>query len=263
MVVDRFYRSAGGRGRRSRKAERSQPEACATSMRCLTWSMDFRHSIDSFGRRRFLIGALASGASRVFAATEFWNAKDPSSWTDEEIAAITSRSPWARLAVASPKEKEGDDPVEAANGPAVGGRGGRGGLRSASVTVTVRWESAQPVLDALKATLPPEFLGHYVVSVTNLPFAGSRRGGRSQTDPDDTLERLQNGATLQAKGRDAAEAGICRRNRIGAFLFGFSKDYLMLTPRDRDIVFKLDTGQFTVTAKFDGKEMMYHGKLAV
>ncbi len=61
-------------------------------------------------RRRFLLRALASGvtlthASRIF-AVEFWNAKDPSAWSEEEIGIITQKSPWAKAAVASYKGAE-------------------------------------------------------------------------------------------------------------------------------------------------------------
>jgi len=229
--------------------------------------MAFRHSFDSpageFGRRRFLFGALGSGvalthASRLFAA-EFWNAKDPSTWTEEEIVMLMSKSPWVREAV--PNIRNADDPT----GGSVLGESGRGaGGRRATLRVIVRWESAQPILDALRAPLPADFEGHYAVSVTNLPFADVRRAGRGgETTPDDPLDRIQSGATLQVKGKDPAEAGIARRSRIGSILFGFSKDQLRLTPSDGDIVFALNTQQLTLKTKFDAKEMIYHGKLAV
>jgi len=232
--------------------------------------MAFRHSFDScpageFGRRHFLIGALGSGvtllhASRVFAGTPFWNAKDPSTWTDEEIVMLTSKSPWVREAV--PNIRSPDDPT---GGSVLGESGGKGmGQRRAPLTVYVRWESAQPILDALKATLPAEFEGHYVVSVTNLPLANVRRTGRGEvTTADDTLDRIQSGTTLQAKGRDPVEAGIARRTHIGSILFGFLKDQLRLTPDDREIVFALNTQELSLKTKFDTKEMTYHGKLAV
>jgi hypothetical protein len=235
--------------------------------------MAFPRSFDAqaleFCRRRFLIGALGTGvalthASRIFAASDFWNTKDPSTWTEDEIHILTTKSPWARTA--TPAVKGADDPTEAPGGGA--GRGGRGGpgFRTAVDPIIVRWESAQPILDAFRAPLAAELNGHYVLSVTNLPLPSTRRPGpgrEAQAAPDDTLDRLQNGATLQAKDKDPAEAGIVRRTRIGSILFGFSRDYLHLTPSDRDIVFKLDTGTITLSTKFDGKEMSYHGKLAV
>jgi hypothetical protein len=232
--------------------------------------MALRRSFNSpageFGRRRFLTGALGSGAmlghaSRIFAATEFWNAKDPSTWTDDEIVILTtSKSPWVREAVLN--IKNADDPT---GGSVLGeSSGGRMGTRRAPSKVIVRWESAQPVLDALKATIPAEFADHYVISVTNLPLANVRRAGRGgETTPDDSLDRVQNGTTLEVKGKDPAEAGIARRSHIGSILFGFSKDQLLLTPSDREIVFALNTQILSFKVKFDAKEMIYHGKLAV
>jgi hypothetical protein len=235
--------------------------------------MAFRHSFDSpagaFSRRGLLMGALASGAtlidaSRAFAAKEFWNVKDPSTWTEEEIVMLTStaKSPWVREAVPSIKNPE--DPT----GGSVLGESGKGmGQRRSSLTVFVRWESAQPILDALRAPLPADFDGHYVVSVTNLPSLSVRRAGRAgrgdETTPDDTLDRMQSGTSLQAKGRDPVEAGIVRRTRIGSILFGFLKDQLRLTPDDREITFALNTQMMSLKTKFDTKEMTYHGKLAV
>jgi hypothetical protein len=243
--------------------------------------MDFIRSVDSsapdssardFGRRRFLnrfllgsIGstALLAYAPQMFAASDFWNTKDPSTWTEDEIRMLTMKSPWAKATV--PTVKNIDDPTSRDAEP--GGRGGRGGggnFRTRSgVNVIVRWESAQPILDALHAPIPAEFEGHYVVSVTNLPGPVPRPGRGGEAAPDEALERLQVGASLAAKGKDPAGAGIARRTRIGSILFGFSKDSLRLTSSDREILFTLDTGPLTITAKFDGKDMTYHGKLAV
>jgi hypothetical protein len=231
----------------------------------MAFPRSFTSPAGEFARRRFLMGALGSGAmlsqaSRIFAATEFWNAKDPSTWSDDEIVMLTSKSPWAREAV--PAIRNPDDPT---GGSVLGeSSGGKMGGRRATSTVIVRWESAQPILDALRATLPADFAGHYVVSVTNLPVASVRRGGRAgETPPDDSLDRIQNGTTLQVKGKDPAEAGIARRSRIGSILFGFSKDQVLFTQGDGDIVFALNTQQLTLRTTFDTKKMIYHGKLAV
>ena len=199
-------------------------------------------------------------ASRVFAGTPFWNAKDPSAWTEEEIVILTSKSPWVREAV--PNIKNADDPT---GGSVLGESGGKGmGQRRVSLSVIVRWESAQPILDALRAPLPADLDGHYVLSVTNLPLATVRREARGGvTTADETLDRIQSGATLQVKDRDPVEAGIARRTRIGSILLGFLKDQLRLTPSDREIVFALTTQQLSLKTKFDAKEMSYHGKLAV
>ena len=34
--------------------------------------------------------------STAYAASDFWNKKAPTAWTNEEIAQLTSHSPWAR-----------------------------------------------------------------------------------------------------------------------------------------------------------------------
>jgi hypothetical protein len=236
-------------------------------------NMAFRRSIDlmagEFGRRRFLMGALGSAAvlthaSRIFAATEFWNTKDPSTWTEDQIRILTQNSPWAKQAVRSFKGV--DDPLEEGGNanPDAGGRGG-GSMshRIVTVPIFVRWETAQPILDALRAPAPADSKDHFVVSVTNLPLAIVRRPGRGDaTAPDEALDRLQNGATMQVKGKDPVEAGFARRTPISSILFGFSRDYLRLSPNDREITFELDMGQMTIKAKFDGKEMVYHGKIA-
>jgi hypothetical protein len=216
-----------------------------------------------FSRRRFLISALGSGvtlglAPRMFGAAQFWEAKDPSTWSEEEIRMLISNSPWAKAAVPNVKSANG------AAGSSDDGGKGRGVFRNTSEKIVVRWESAQPILDALRAPAGPDFATHYIVSVTNLPIPTLRRPGPGEaTTPDDTLDRMQNGATLEAKGRDPGEAGFARRTHISSILFGFSRDYLHLTPGDREIVFNLDTGQLTIRAKFDAKEMIYKGNLAL
>jgi hypothetical protein len=194
----------------------------------------------------------------LLTAKDFWETKDPSTWTDEEILSLTSKSPWARLAVAD--YKGADDPVGAA---IPGGASGRGQSGPATPNIHVRWESAQPILDALKTRIPPEFDGHYVLGVTNLPLA--RPSGRAgSTAPDDLLERAQNGATLEVKGKGTVESGVARRARVGGgILLGFAKDVLPLAATDREIIFGLTMERFSLKAKFDGKEMVYRGKLAV
>jgi hypothetical protein len=145
------------------------------------------------------------------------------------------------------------------------------GARPATA-VTIRWESAQPVLDATKEKLPAEFNGHYVIAVAGLPLEWglerAGRGNRSRQDENirlsDLIERLRAGATLGAKGKDPEGAGIVRRApNDEAWLFGFSRDLLPLTRADKDIEFALNSGPMAVKAKFDPAQMMYHGQLAL
>ena len=213
-----------------------------------------------FDRRCFLLGALGA-APALLPAKEFWETKNPSTWTEEEVLSLASKSPWARLAVAD--FKGADDPVGTAIPGGLSGRGGPSGFSAPNIRV--RWESAQPMLDALKTRIPPEFDGHYVLGVMNLPIPGIRPSGRAgdAAAPDDVLERAQNGATLEVKGKGVVESGIARRARGGEILLGFAKDVLPIAATDREIIFGMAMERFSLKAKFDAKDMMYRGKLAV
>ena len=160
-----------------------------------------------------------------------------------------------------------------------GGRGrgnGGGSPRGGDVSPyegTVRWESARPVLDAMKSPLPEAFEGRYVVSVSGIPLMGGRSmsagadddSTASRRQEQDDLDRLKGLSSLQPKGRDVVQAGVVAR-QIGtgsSFLFGFSREMLPLETRDTDILFTTQLGRLVVKAHFLPKEMLYHGELAV
>ena len=81
---------------------------------------------------------------------------------------------------------------------------------------------------------------------------------------DDMVDTLRNSARLEAKGKDPAQPGVVELSKNGSeVLFGFSREFITLTPADRDITFSLSTGQASLKARFDAKEMTYRGRLAV
>jgi hypothetical protein len=153
----------------------------------------------------------------------------------------------------------------------------------------VRWESAQPILDALKSPLPAAFAKHYVIGVRDIPLIEDRPARQNtddQNSPDSgnstnsggsisspkppmpsksTAEYLKQNTTLQPKGRELTEAVVVQQMTPGGtyFLFGFSKDLLDFGKNDREVNFTTHLGRILVKAKFDMKEMLYHGKLAV
>jgi hypothetical protein len=154
------------------------------------------------------------------------------------------------------------------------GRGrGNGGGSASPYEGTVRWESARPILDALKSPLPEAFEGHYVISVSGIPLMGGRSLGGGEDDDSsasrrqeqDDLDRLKGLSSIRPKGRDVVQAGVVTR-QIGtgsSFLFGFSRELLPLDTRDADISFTTQLGRLLVKASFLPKEMLYHGELAV
>lgn len=244
---------------------------------------------------QFLLGmasALVPG-SALFGASDFWNRKQASEWTEDEIKRLMNKSPWAkevnagalpdrsRLTGAPPSpDVAGGGPGRGMSGPGgygggydIGNGGGRRdrGARPATA-VTIRWESAQPILEATREKLPAEFKGHYVLAVAGLPLEwgldrparGSRNAGDSSVRVSDLVERLEAGATLAAKGKDPEGAGIVRRSPSDeAWLFGFSRELLPLTRADKDVEFLLNSGPMVVKAKFEPAEMMYRGQMAL
>ena len=165
---------------------------------------------------------------------------------------------------------------------AAGGYPGGGRRAGATYKGTVRWESAQPILDALKNPAarclcqalcdrrprhPPD----------RRPAARGRTDGRSgfaqalqlRTDPPRfprrTIDNLKQCTTLQPKGREMVQPDVVQQMTPGGtyFLFGFAKDRLDFGKNDHEVAFATRLGRIPVKAKFDMKEMLYHGKLAV
>ena len=161
--------------------------------------------------------------------------------------------------------------------------GGRNGGGTRTYKGTVRWESAQPILDALKNPLPDAFAKRYVIGVRDIPLiedqprrqdngdqdspnsGNSGNSDRSTTLSKRTMDDLKLSTTLQPKGREMVEADVVQQMTPGGtyFLFGFPKDRLDFGKNDREVDFITRLGRILVKAKFDMKEMLYHGKLAV
>ena len=268
-------------------------------------------------RRNLLMlvgGGLAAWRPLHATTSGFWNKKKPEDWSSEEIDALITKSPWAKEASAQGAAPEGyGSQTGSPNGggypggggsggggmgmprigiPGIGGmggggrrmggnQGGRGQQRGTSYKGTVRWESAQPVLDALKTPLPDAFANHYVIAVIGFPLPAPQRryqdeqgdnpSRQSQDDnpprrsQDDTFDNLKQFTTLQPKGKELAQAGVVQQqtNSNSNLLFGFSKDSLTLTKNDKEVLFSTTLGRLVIRAKFDPKEMLYHGQLAV
>jgi hypothetical protein len=239
-------------------------------------------------------------AVAAFGASDFWNKKPPSDWSEQEIDQLMSRSPWAKDVNA---DFEDDTSVETGarlpsvdqngmaspapgtarpNPPQVefGGtpRDTRGGAKRRQ-PVTIRWESAQPILDATGRPTPKDFAGRYVISVSGLPIGvmdrhrgrGGPATGPAMVEDGGTnprarmIEQLRASATLVARGKEPEQPGIVASAPAapGTYLFGFSKELLPLDGDDREIVFTLQTGFIALKAKFEPKEMRYRGHLAI
>jgi hypothetical protein len=214
--------------------------------------------------RRNLVGLgvfLTPGLfSSIAAAGHFWDSTPASQWTAAEIAELASKSPWAKPAMAQYRAslenlapQPGSEP-EQGRGEA---RGGPCGLVPCGQImpgeVTVIWESAQPIREAIHPVIPPQFNGRYVISIRGL-------------EGTQVLDKLEAGAELSVKGKPATPAGVVAQ-RNNSYLFGFSKELLPITAADKEVLFIVRTGPdlkgTLVRATFTPKEMLYRGTLAV
>jgi hypothetical protein len=246
--------------------------------------------------RRGMLGlvtgaAVAGNAPRLFAASDFWNKKDPKDWTNDEIDRLTTNSPWAKP-VSAQMSNDGSisDPGSTQPGSPGGGRriglgipgvgipgvggypgggggwpGGGGGRRPGAYQVrgTVLWQSAQPVMEAVKPEFPEEFADHLVIALVGFSFP-PRNDNR---DEDEALDGLKSDTYLRPEHGDSAQPGLVKRpvssSINGSILFGFSQDLVKVGPEDKEILFTTRLGRSQIQARFVPKEMLYRGKLAV
>jgi hypothetical protein len=254
-------------------------------------------------RRNFFYLTSASITLRPLAAgsSEFWDKKPPSDWSSDEIDRLLTKSPWAKDAATQYTQQPmgGNYPngggypgggggypggggtnrggISIPGIPGIGGLGipGRGGNsrtgqprggQGTAFRGTVRWESAQPIRDALKTPLPDDFEKHYVIAITGIPLLESRHGEDDDNRPSvDSLDDLAQLSSLQVKGKDYVQAGMVKRQAGtgNVFLFGFSKEMLAISKSDSEITFATKLNHVNVKARFSPKEMLYHGELAV
>ncbi len=233
-------------------------------------------------RRALIVLAAGTTATRLcFGNSEFWEKKPPEEWTSDEINHLITHSPWAKQVNAEGSSSEGRRGGGGGGGIRLpggigfpgggmgggrmgGGRGGRGGSgASQQVTGTVRWESAKPILEALKMSMPESLADRYVIGVSGFPSIRSRD---SETPDSDMADRLKALTSLQPKGKALAQPGVVEQQVTttgSSILFGFAKDIVNLDPSDTEVVFSTQLEHLTVKAKFDLKQMTYHGQLAV
>jgi hypothetical protein len=254
-------------------------------------------------RRRLFGWALAASAlcGRIYAfASDFWNKKAPADWTSDEVHQLLTKSPWAKPVSAEAGHSSSNRPNTGSNtgndsgisNPRMGssgsgrgsgglggggtsgmgmprstsgGGGGGGSARSVSqVKGIVRWESAKPIVEAAKSSIPAEFANHYVIAVINFPL-----GGKKSEDDDgqaklskSALARIQAASSLTPKGKTEAQPGVVQV--VGGFLLlGFSKETMPLSLDDKEVAFATVVGKLNIKAKFTLKEMVYHDALAV
>ena len=204
-----------------------------------------------------LAGAGVASWSRAygFPAKEFWETKEPAEWNADEIAKLLTKSPWAK--VVSGERPRAERCGMGAPRSRIPGTGRPPAGTVTTYQATVVWESAAPVRAALKTKLPDGFEGQYVLGVSGVPLV--------KADSKGALDRLRQLTTLQIKNRQPQEAaGVqVQRENGTVYLFGFAKEGLSLSGDVKEVVFTTHMGNTLFTAKFNPKDMLYHGELSV
>lgn len=173
---------------------------------------------------------------------------------------LATKSPWARNARVLPRpghDRGGyDSSIPDLSESMQQGRGTSKTPGAVAVVpveeVTVIWASGQPMIDALKFRLPADFENHYVVGVNDLPKSES--GHKVDADSMAATLQLHNGKSVGSGGILPGKDTI---------LFAFSKELLPLSAADKEVLFSLETNQYTIKTWFNLREMNYHGRLAV
>jgi hypothetical protein len=230
----------------------------------------------------------------VFGASQPWTSKDFTQWTPAEIEKVLTDSPWAQQVMASfgqPLQPE-DMPVTpppGAQGRLAGSRGvsdGRwdGGVARntgigdvPSLPVTVRWDSALPVRQALSRSGKDHpgsarAANDYVITVIGLASASPRTsaapsdepaGGveREPQDPAQIAQAFVANSRLIPRGKSAIVPEDAKfDSATGAVQLFFSRS-AAIAVSDKEVTFVTRFGSLSVRKRFRLKDMAYKGQL--
>ncbi len=200
----------------------------------------------------------------VFAG-DFWNEKKPADWTAEEKKQLLTQSPWAKQVAADIVDTSTRND-RFRNRMALGGYGNTKAPPMSQMgqsAMTVRWESAAPVLPIAPEGAPRKSKEFYIISVSGMPVEPQTSSG------DEFKERLMDAALIRVKGRDPLrpDDAVIHTDVIGGvprtiLYFLFSRDYI-IKPSDKEVSFEFKMGPIQTEAKFFPKEMTVNGKLAL
>jgi len=128
-------------------------------------------------------------------------------------------------------------------------------LHSLRREALVRWESAKPILDAVKLPLPENFRNHHVIGVSSPLLVMVIRSS------DYRLDDLKNVSTLEMHKHGLARAVIVenRHEPVPTLWFGFPKAAVRIGQDDSLTRFSTIFNGWKIEAKFDPRQMWYRG----
>ena len=207
-------------------------------------------------------------------AKDFWNEKKAADWTDDEIQQILNKSPWAKdAAIFDSAAHKGlsTAPRTAGAGRRNGGRTATSGSAAplpgypANWKAIVRWESALPVREAVKAAKNKDAEENYIIAlIGDIPGVGV------PSDDDEPAERQQKMDNLKENTRLERRDDPLELQRVkiapktplsqAGTLFYFSR-VLPIVPEDKQVTFVTKVGPLEVKCKFTLRDMLYRGNL--
>ena len=228
-------------------------------------------------------------------AAEPWQSKPFADWTDKDVQKVLNNSPWSRSVVVPGGPAAGDrsagrplqDPTltpgvsmpSEAPVNTIGGKASPGGGFSAprndpgidlrTIPLTVRWQSALPVKQALarlkygaEAATSPEakkFIDDstvYLIAVAGLPPTLGFSGFNLMKN------QIMAETSLSSKGKNLRPSDVILAppGKVVETFFVFQKT-TPFTADDKDVEFSTRLGALDVRCKFRLKDMLYNGAL--
>jgi hypothetical protein len=230
-----------------------------------------------------LVGTVAAFflASAALTAADFWEEKDFTTWSPQQIEKMLTDSPWAKKAtIVVGSLREGEAPGGFSSGGAGFGGGGGAGRGSdggggefrgvGRVNVTVAWISALPVRQAIARlragvdapVLPdekrlPEDEAFYAVAVVGMPTRVAQAG---------TLNEVLEKTALKSKRKEPIKPADIRivpeSKQTVRVEFVFPKSNAIALD-DKEVEFVTKMGDAEIARKFTLADMMVRGRLAL
>jgi hypothetical protein len=233
------------------------------------------------------------------ARKEFWERKDPASWSNDEKQVLLGQSPWAREGfVRMEVEKNLRTTPGDQNNARPGGDTPRmtpgvppGGVQSVPIggeppprvpkpdsepvqfRVLARWETAKPVRLAGGPEVPEVTGQFYVIRLRGLPLMPPPKAKPGETAPETApnpnqgmLQAIKESSRLERKGRreiPCAHVFTGSGEAATDVLLFFPRGAAPITVADKLVMLESWFAPFHLSVKFPLKDMMYKGELAL
>jgi hypothetical protein len=221
------------------------------------------------------MGLGLGGAAALAAwAKDFWNEKKAADWTDDEIQQLLNKSPWAKDASifdSAAHKGLSTAPRTAGSSRRTGGRTTTPGNAAplpgsaANWKAIVRWDSALPVREAVKAAKSKDAEENYILAlIGDIPGVGVPSDDDEPAERQQKLENLKESTRLERRDDplELQQVKIAPKTPLSpaGTLFYFSR-VLPIMPNDKQVTFVTKVGPLEVKCKFTLRDMLYRGNL--